>query len=190
MKVTLFKPFEKYSENQLLLFGTAILLLGSYVSSFCHANFDGFFDLHFSNYQLTFTELLTQNLINIVVLFICLYLAGVYRYKKTRTIDMLNTVLIARVPFYFLSLFNVKNSLSIDPSLPMNEIMDFAMDNLFLLVSMSLLMILVMVWMVTLLYNGYKIAANAKGNSSIFLFIVALVVSEVISKYIIYKTIL
>jgi hypothetical protein len=190
LKKILLNPIEKYSENQLFLFGIIFLLIGSYVSSFCHVNFDGFFDLHFSNYQLSFAELLAQNLINIVVLFICLYLAGIYRYKKTRMIDMLNTVLTARIPFYFLSLFNVKHSLSVNPSMPINELIDFAMDNLFLMMSMSVLMIMAMIWMVTLLYSGYKIATNAKGNTAIILFIVALIAAEAISKLIIYKTML
>jgi len=190
MKVILFKPFEKFRENQLFIFGTFFLLLGTYIATFCHANYDGAIDIHFSNYQLTFTELLTENLINISVLFLCLFLAGIYRYKKTKTIDILNIVLISRVPFYFLALFNVNNSLSVNSSIPINELMDFAMEHLFLLITMTIVMILVVIWMFALLYNGYKTATNAKGNVGLALFIAAIVVAEILSKLIIYSTIL
>jgi len=119
-----------------------------------------------------------------------MYFAGFYRNKKTRLIDIFNTVLIARVPFYFLTLFNVTNALSVDANLPIDEITEFAMSNLLLLIPMTVFMILIVVWMLALLYNGYKIATNAKGNNSIILFIVALFAAEIISKLIIYKTIL
>jgi hypothetical protein len=190
MKTTLLKPFEKYNENQLLFFGILFLIIGSFISSFCHSNYDGYFDLHFSNYELSFTELLIQNGINVAVLFLCFFLAGIYRNKKTRPIDMLNTVLIARVPFYFLSLFNINHASNIDSTMPINELTEFALDNLFLLISMTIVMILVIVWMFALLYNGYKTATNAKGNTAIALFVVALIVAEVLSKFIIYQTIL
>jgi hypothetical protein len=190
MKLILLKPFEKYSEYQLLIFGTIALLIGSYISSFCFVNFDGAIDLHFMEYQLSFMEILTQNLINISVLFLCMYLAGMYRYKKTRSIDILNVVLISRAPFYFLALFNLNQSLSLDPNLPVSEITAHLMDNLILFIAMTLTLILVIVWMFALLYNGYKIATNAKGNLGLPLFIAAIVVAEIITKLIINKAIL
>ena len=190
MKELLLKPFEKYKENQLLLFGTIALVLGSYVSSFCQANFDGAIDFHFSEYQLSFIDLLTQNLINISTLFVCLYFAGLYRYKKTRSIDILNIVLVSRAPFYFLSLFNINKSLSINPDLPISELTNHAMSNLPLFIFMTIALVIVVVWMFALLYNGYKTATNAKGNLGLPLFIAAIVVAEILSKLIIYSAIL
>lgn len=189
MKEILLKPFEKYNEYQLMIFGTIALVVGSFVSSFCQANFDGAIDLHFTVFQLSFVDILKQNLINISTLFLCLYLAGLYRYKKTRSIDILNTVLISRAPFYFLALFNANQSLSIDPSLPASAIMEHVMDNVILFVVMTVTLIVVVVWMFALLYNGYKIATNAKGNLGLPLFIAAVVVAEIVTKLIMYNTI-
>ena len=181
-----FNPFEKYSEKIFIPLGLAVLLLGSFLASFCSANFDGLLDLHFSAHAVSFVEIMLQNIINLLTIGFLLYAAGYLVNSKVRVVDIFSTVLVARIPFYFVALFNVSHKLSFKEDATLQEIQSFAMDNLFLLLGFGLLVLLMVVWMVALLYNGYKVATNAKGTTPIVLFISAVLFSEIISKLIIY----
>jgi len=54
-----------------------------------------------------------------------------------------------------------------------------------MLVIMVLITLALIVWSVSLLYNGYKTAVNGKGAKAIVLFIVGIVVAEIVSKIVI-----
>ena len=101
MKILLFKPFEKYSEKRLLLIGVFFTLLGSFFAYVFNIRFDGIIDIHIVPNTLSYQALL-DNLINIFCLVLFLYISTKYINKKTRLIDILNTALVARTPFYLL----------------------------------------------------------------------------------------
>lgn len=187
---SLLNPFEKYTEKLLSIVGVIFWLMGSYIASNCNANFDGVLDLHFSNYQLSFQKVLLENGINLLVLFGLLFLVGKLINDKTRAIDLIATVLIARIPFYFLPLFNATNKLMLDQNLNMQDMMKFAQENMIFLLVFALVLLLAVVWSITLLYNGYKISVHAKASKSTVLFILALVLAEILSKFFIYLLIL
>jgi hypothetical protein len=185
-----FNPFEKYSEKILAPIGIMVYLFGSYLATICHANFDGLFDLHFTESTLSFGESLFQNGIDLLTPFVFLMVVGLVINRKTRPIDILSAVLISRIPLYFVSLFNMEKTFSMKQEATLKEITRFAQEHIGLLMVFGLVVLLAVIWMITLLYNGFKVATNAKGPKSIPLFILALIVSEVVSKLIIYLFIL
>lgn len=185
MKILIFNPFEKYTEKTLILFGFSFMILGSLFGVFCNSNFDGVLDIHFSNYQLSFLELILENLINVAVMAICLFAVGKIINLKTRFIDLVSVALVSRIPIYFLSLFNVKQKLSIGQGNGLDDVMIFAQSNMSFLIVMTVVILFVLIWVFALLFNGYKIAVNAKGVKGIILFIIALIIAEIISKIII-----
>ncbi|MFA7273046.1 MAG: hypothetical protein WC044_04220 [Crocinitomicaceae bacterium] len=179
-------PFEKYSEKIFIPLGLSVLLLGSFLASFCSANFDGLLDLHFSASSVSFFEIVYQNVVNLIIIGALLYLAGYLVNPKIRAIDIVSTVLVARIPFYFLALFNISKKFSFKEDATLQEINAFAIDNIFLLLGFGLLVLLIVIWMVALLYNGFKVATNAKGSKPVVLFILAIVLSEILTKLIFY----
>jgi hypothetical protein len=188
MKKILLNPFEKYNELLLLVFGIILTVAGSILAFYCNARFDGVLDLHFGE-GVTLWDPFIDNTINIVSLFIFLFTLGLIINRKTRVIDVFTTILIARVPFYLLSLVNCTNIMvriqsNIDPANLYN--ITFSSSELIILILFSLVSILFLVWFVVLLYNGFKTATNIKQTSHKVMFGVTILLAEILSKIILY----
>jgi hypothetical protein len=186
MKKILMHPFEKYSENTLLLVGILALALGSVMGYYCNARFDGVIDLHFVKAVGAYEPLLDL-VVTVGVTAVMLFALGKYHNPKTRLIDLVNTVLIAKIPFYLLTIFN-GNGMIFDAS---EKIMKSVQENVLNLPDFSILLPILIFSLITLaalvlsivlLFQGFKVATNAKGNKSVFGFVLALLLAEIISK--------
>jgi len=191
MKILLFKPFEKYSEKTLLLVGILFTLLGSFFGYVFNTRFDGVIDVHIVTNSLPYQALL-DNLVNIFCLVLFLYISSKYINKKTRLIDIINTALVARAPFYLMPFFNINGVIQkasddviqfANPEL----ISQISSSNLCILIVFGIIAILFLVWYISLLFNGIKVASNAKGKTPIILFIISLLLAEILSKFLIFQ---
>jgi len=190
MKTVLFNPFEKYAENKLLLFGLLITLIGSYLGYVFEGRFDGIVDLHFPGSALF--EPLMDNIINITLLFLALFLLGKYINPKTRAVDILTPVMLARLPFYLLTFSNYGNYnadlgkkilASIDFQNPQN-VPDLHSSDMAIMLLLAGISILFLIWFVILLFNGFKVATNSRGIKNNLLFAGAIILAEILSKII------
>jgi hypothetical protein len=189
MKKILRNPFEKYAESTLLIVGILALVLGAVLGYYCNARFDGVIDLHFVKAVGVYEPLLDL-LVTVSVTSIALFALGKYHNPKTRLVDLVNAVLIAKIPFYLLTVFNSTGMIfnaseKIMKSVQENvlNLPDFSV--LFPILIFSLITLAALVLSIVLLFQGYKVATNAKGNKSVFGFVAALLVAEIISKIII-----
>lgn len=192
MKKLLFNPFEKYAESKLLAFGLMATLLGSYLGFVFKARFDGVIDMHLPE-KIILIQPFIDNLINALCLFAVLFILGKSINKKTRIIDILNPVLIARIPFYLLTFANIGDYMyrvtenllaSIDLKSPPTQFNIEPLDMAFLVI-FSIISIAFLVWFVILLFNGFKVATNSKGVRHNILFAGAIIIAEILSKFII-----
>jgi hypothetical protein len=183
MKI-IYNPFEKFSENRLLITGILLTLAGSALAWQLSARYDGAIDMHLgSNVQ--WWQPLIDNAVNTASLAGLLFALGYYFNNRTRFIDVLNAALIARSPFYLLPLSNLggfmaratENILAAGP-----DITKIALTNLIVLVIVGFLSIGILVWAMALLYNGFKVATNIKTKSQIIAFTVTILLAEVLSK--------
>ena len=182
-------PFEKYTENKLLVFGLVCLIIGSYIGYLFNAYFDSILHISFIKNS-GFIATLIQNVIIAILLAIVLYALGKYINPKTRFVDVLNVSLIARIPFYFSSLVNINNSTYILTEKLINdkfsiENIEFSSSDYLVLLFSAMLGLLVIIWFAILLWNGFKTATNAKTNKDIILFIVSLLIANFISSHLI-----
>ena len=185
----LYNPFEIFSEKQLLIFGIIVLILGSYIGYLFKGRFDGVVDLHFMK-NVTLQEVFVDNLINTLLLSVFLFLLGLFINSKTRLIDILNTSLIARIPFYVLPFFNSNNKMIQTTERLMEMTSSNTMESLpavdvFFIVVFGILALITLIWFSILLWNGFKVATNAKGTKAVVLFITAVLLAEIVSKYLI-----
>jgi uncharacterized membrane protein (DUF106 family) len=67
-------------------------------------------------------------------------------------------------------------------SIDVQRLMEATMDNMVYLTITGIISILFFIWYMVLLYNGFKVAAHAKGTKPIVLFILALLLAEALSK--------
>jgi len=185
----LYNPFELYSERQLLIFGLVMTLIGSFLGYSFNGRFDGIIDFHLLE-SVTFFEVVLDNFFNAVLLTMLLFINGKLINSKTRFVDVLNASLLARIPFYILPFFNF-NNVMYDVSNRTYDIMvagsfnAISTPDIILLMLFSFVAICTLIWFSVLLWNGYKVATNAKGIKNIILFIFTILVVEVVSKYII-----
>lgn len=193
MKKVLFNPFEQFSERPLILFGISVTILLSMTGAFFNARFDGVIDLHFST-PTFFINTLTDNAINIVILSLALFTLGKYRNNKTRFVDVFTASLIARIPYYILPFFNWNNTVLVESEKLLKQFMtvqpgavpQFESTQMLVLVLFAGFSLLFLAWFIYLLYQGYKVATNAKGGIEIILFGVTILIAEVFSKIIFY----
>ena len=161
--------------------------------AFFNARFDGVIDLHFST-PTFFINTLTDNAINIVILSLALFTLGKYRNNKTRFVDVFTASLIARIPYYILPFFNWNNTVLVESEKLLKQFMtvqpgavpQFETTNMLVLVLFAGFSLLFLAWFIYLLYQGYKVATNAKGGIEIVLFGVTILIAEVFSKIIFY----
>jgi len=179
----LFSPFEKYSETVLLIFGIAFTILGTLLGFYFDARFDGVLDMHFVK-KVSLKEVILDNLINIFCLFIFLFGSGKFINSKTRFIDILNTILISRIAVY-LFVFIPKPNDEVTKKMMQNNFAQISNFDISLLIFVSCMVLLGLVWYITLLYNGFKTATNAKKTLPIVLFVISILFSEILSKILI-----
>ena len=185
----LYNPFELYSERQLLIFGLVMTLIGSFLGYSFNGRFDGIIDFHLLE-SVTFFEVVLDNFFNAILLTMLLFINGKLINSKTRFVDVLNASLLARIPFYILPFFNF-NNVMYDVSNRTYDIMvagsfnAISTPDIILLMLFSFVAICTLIWFSVLLWNGFKVATNAKGIKNIILFIFTILVVEVVSKYII-----
>ena len=186
MKSIFLNPFVKHSEKTLLLVGGFSTLIGSLLAALFNVRFDGVIDAHVVS-DLPFYQAFLDNLINIFCLVLFLLLAVKYINRKTRFVDILSTAMVARIPLYLLPLSNINGAIGKSSE----EIVQFADPQLIGQISMSawifiivfaMLALLLLIWSVIILFNGFKVASNAKGTLPIILFIFSLVFAEILSK--------
>lgn len=190
MKTVLFKPFERYSEKTLLFVGVIFTVVGSFLGFIFHSRFDGVLDMHVVS-SAPFYQVLIDNLINVFCLVLFLFLAAKYINRKTRLIDILTASMVARIPYYLVAFGNINGIVgkaSDDVMLLVNPEMigEVTTSSLLIVLGFGLLSILFLVWYLVLLFNGFKVASNAKGKQPIILFILSILLAEVLSKVLIH----
>lgn len=189
---TLFNPFEKYSEKTLLIFGITATLLGSFLGYLTKARFDGIIDMHLVE-SIEWQQPLVDNIINALVLFVLFFAFGKMINPKTRAVDILSASLICRIPIYLVSLTNLggylekstQNMLGKIDFENLNNIPQFELLDIVIMLVFSVVMILLLIYMIVLFWRGFKTATNTKGIKNIIIFVVLFIIAEILSKYLI-----
>lgn len=179
-------PFETYSEKKLALFGLFALLIGSLIGSLFNGRFDGIIDLHFVE-SISFLQVLSDNIINTILVSLMFYFLGKLINSKTRLIDLLTTALIARIPFYILPIFNLNNQMDeagkrVIEMAANQSTESILLSDTALLLIFTIFSILALVWFSLLSWNGFKTATNSKEKKHIIYFIIVVIITEIISK--------
>lgn len=177
-------PFEKHSEKRLITLGIVFFVIGSLMAFFFNSRFDNF--LHLTTEEsVQLYQPFIDNIIILTCLFIIFFLAGKIIYSKTRVVDILAVILIGNAPFYLMSLTNINDltSKSTDAILMAMQGTpeDISGFYLFYLTIVGIISLAILIWIIALLYNGFKIVANAKGSGAIALFILALLITTTLT---------
>ncbi|AWA29818.1 hypothetical protein HYN48_06860 [Flavobacterium magnum] len=188
----IYNPFERLSTNSLLIAGILLTVAGGLLAWQFSAHYDGVLDLHFvaeTQLQTPFIELL----INIACLGLLLFLAAKKINPKTRQIDIICAVLVSRLPFYLMTPLNGGGRIyeatdRLQQMAVNNDIKSILPADMMLLAILGFVSLLFLVWFFALLWNGFKVACNAKGSRPVWYFIGTVIAAEVLSKILILYT--
>ncbi len=191
-KKLLINPFESISETKLLVFGIIATLLASYLAFLLNGRFDGAIDLHFTEKVETLQPLI-DNAINFISLFIFLFIAGKIINSKTRAVDIATPILVAKIPYYILLLFNINDFIyssttsllqKVNPENP-SQMPNIDPGTLAVILPFALISIAFLIWFIVLLYYGFKTATNSKTPAHKMYFIGAIILAEILSSILI-----
>lgn len=184
----LLNPFSKFTEKELLTFGLLIVVLGSILANVIGVTFDGVIDVHMQS-KMTLLQSLKENTIIILLLTILLFCLGKIINSKTRLIDILNSVLIFRIPFFLSALLMAIPAVKkLEEELLKNvqtmSALDLKTTDLVILLFLTAALIVLLIYSISLLYNGFKTATNVKQVNHKVLFGITLLTAEILSKII------
>lgn len=184
MKTLLYNPFECLSEKRLLIFGTLLLIVAIMAAMLLSIRFDSALDLHMVSETVPLQTALIDLSVSILSMILMLFAAGKIYNGKTRIIDIVTTVFIARIPFLLITPFNLNQYMGKLGTLILqtDNISALSTNDLILLSTNSILTLLILVWFVVLLWNGFKTATHAKGAKAVVLFVIGIISAEAISK--------
>ncbi|QQV01403.1 MULTISPECIES: YIP1 family protein [Chryseobacterium] len=184
----LLNPFSKFSEVQLIIAGlifmlinfTVTYLLGFHMDSIFHYGYIG------ENDSLLKTVLITLKsyLIAIAVLFAL----GKIFNRRTRLIDIINTVIISQIPGLLLILIGeipvVEQAILTTAELPKDKTPQIPASDLIILCFFAFFALITIAHGFTLLYNGFKTATNIKDVKKILLFAFIVIITTIFSQLI------
>ena len=178
-------PFRRIAGWQAFGLGLVFVLLMGFVGTYSRVSFDGVLDVHLVQ-QITVIHSFSLLAIDIFSLVFVMSLIGFTISKSFRLVDILGTMTLAKAP---LIIFAVAGYFS-----KTNDSMEILKNpNLFYqsppLIILTILTIPVLIWNITLMYNALKISCDVKGPKLNIAFIIAVILSEIVSKILIYKLI-
>ncbi|MGE8552824.1 MAG: YIP1 family protein [Chryseobacterium jejuense] len=189
---TIFNPFERFDEKQLLLTGILAIILSIAVGYWTDTTFTSIYKI--SNVENpSFKIIAITTLLSFLTAIVILFILGKILNSKTRIIDIVNTVLISQL---VLILFQCIGKISYIGLAGKNVIKyesapsgPFPFMDFLIMISMSFFSIITLVYSITLFYNGFKTATNIKKWQHIVLFCIVSLITTLFCQVIINKII-
>jgi hypothetical protein len=186
----MFNPFIYIAGWKALLIGVIAILITGHIGSYSNTHFDGVLDVH-SGWRAPQWFFLTAGLIDWLCMGTIFWIIGRVVVKKPfRAIDVFGTQALARWPVVFTALATLPpaytrfthalikyfRTQSFPDGIQPVDIVVFG--------GAVVVMLLVLVWMIRLMFNSYKISCDPDRGKAGWTFVVGLVIAEVVSKII------
>jgi len=192
LRTWLFNPFYYLAGEKALVVGLAAIVAAGLIGLSSRTIFDGLLDVH-TNSQLmvAWWKYPVINLCNWLMMGVLLLIAGkVISPSRIRAIDVFGTQALARVPNLLMAAVTAlpwfqryQEILAAEAKKGHPNLIAGPMGLVYL--AGILVIILATVWMVALMYRGFSVSCNVRGRRAIGLFIAAVIVGEIATKYLV-----
>jgi hypothetical protein len=170
----IFNPFVQIAGLKSLCIGLSVLFVTSYISYKTGTHFYGLVNIDFAK-DSDFWIYLVEISSHWIILSILFYLAGsILSKSKLRAIDIFGTTLFARIPLVIAPLIRI---------IPVFRSFAFQSASMYLIIAIYMVSL---IWTVVLLFNAFKISCNLKNEILIVSFIVSIILSEVLTKLLLF----
>lgn len=173
----LFNPFNRIAGWQAFFIGLGIVILSGIFGGLTNTWYTGLFDM--STGALPFRSGFMMLGIDIATIVVVMSLAALIVAKDFRFIDILGTMTLARAPMIILPLlelflnadsaFHTSADPTSSPSVIILKILGYP----------------IVLWHIVLIYNGLRTSANLNGAKLIVTAIITIVISEMLSQYLV-----
>lgn len=189
MKKILLNPFKQVQTNRLLSFGIIFGILSCLLQLFTHFRVIAILKMVPLKSASNFGLNLIDYTVSTLVLSLGLFIYGRIIYKGTRFIDILNTVLIARLVFIFSLALDIKGWFSNfsllmikninNPSFFMDHSLDLA---LFSIAGFAMLLFVIVFFYY--MFKGFQVATNSKKISHMIILFLLILILDTITQFI------
>ncbi|RLD62853.1 MAG: hypothetical protein DRJ01_05240 [Bacteroidetes bacterium] len=193
MKKAIFNPFTRIAGYKSLMIGLSVILLSSWLCYLTNTHFDGVINVHYGRVS-SYYVFLFEALIDLLSISLVLYIIGIISSKSSiRFIDLIGTQAFARIPLILMPLIGFSPAITNVPKyfmwkfLNLGEEINITNCDITLFAILSLITLAVIVWTIVLMYNAFKVSSNLKGSKSVWLFILGIILSAIISQVVIYS---
>jgi len=177
----LINPFTRVAGWQAFGFGLIFVVLMGFLGAYNGIAFDGVMDMHMMDISLSQSFLYLG--IDLVSLVFVMWITGLIVSKNFRFIDILGTMTLAKAPFLILAFAGFFTATPDLSGIYKDPYVIFQSTSFIILIALSLPVI---IWSITLMYNALKVSCDVKGSKLTVAFIIAMLLSEVLSKVLIY----
>ena len=187
MNSILFNPFKFIAGTKSLIAGIFIIVATAYIGFLSHIHFPDLISVKICPaYPLWY--FIIQNIANWLIFSIILYLGTIIFSKSSaRFIDIIGTQALARTPYFIVSFFGFSDSIALFSKymlwkeLHFGNPVNLSAGDAVIAVSLIVLSLLILIWMVTLMYNAFRVSANLKSTRSVVLFIIVFIISVILT---------
>jgi hypothetical protein len=188
----IWNPFDRYAGQPALVIGIFFVLIGSVASIVGDARYPGLISMQFVesvHWMDGFLDQIVSLSIALVVFTLAAIAAGA---RKFRIIDILGTFMMAKAPLLILPFVNF-NGWMYAKSVELTEValegeeLPNVGDTIVLML-VSIILIFFLIWTIALLFNAYRVSTNLKGLPSFISYVLAMVVTLILSYLIIPST--
>lgn len=170
----LYNPFEVIAGYRATAIGAVGLVATSCLAYLTGTHFNGLLNIDFAK-DCDYWVFLSENLLHFGLLSSFLFLSTVlFTTTRVRLIDVLGTLLVARIPLIIAPLFRL---------VPFFESFVINSAAMYLMWSIYLISL---IWSITLFYHAFKVSCNLKDSKLTITLIITLVLSEIFTKTILY----
>lgn len=182
----IFNPFLKYSEQKLLVTGLLGWIMLNVICVIFNHTMNGL--LHFSTHNGSWIDSLKTTNIVLIINILIFYLLGKIINRKTRFIDILNAILVGIIPLVLITGISeipiFANAFEKVGSAAYQLENFYEMKWEMILIAISSFIILpLLVYAITLMFNGFRVATNSKNGLHIALFFIVLFILNSITQF-------
>lgn len=176
MITKLINPFRYLAGTRALILGLAAILATAVIGYFSKTNFPDVISTKVGYSQPLYIGII-NNLCNWIALSSILYIASlIFSKSKVRPIDVFGTQALARFPYLLVSTTGFAwNALGVDLKKSLSPV------EITIIIPILLISVMLTVWLVVLMYNAFRESSNIKGNKSILIYTVSLLLAVALS---------
>ena len=186
----LINPFNYIAGTKSLLIGLAIIFITSLTGYYSNTFFPDILSVK-TGVELTFKVSLLFNIVNWLSISLLLYIASlIFSKSSVRFIDLFGTQALARSPYLLATLLGFSKSINrlgeyfLWKYLSIGEPTDISSLEMTIAVVLLTLIVIISIWMITLMYNAFKVSSNIKGGKSVTIFIIVFILSIILSAFV------